>query len=182
MQDEKNVKVRPQSFRLEKWLDDELESDMKQNNIDKSKTLHNKILSLKNKIKKKDEAIAKLKTESPKTIDEMDTDEEYRNIGCPVLLKTPQGNYVCADKAPRITPIPFLDICRVCWERKQKEKITKTQKRKIPNMYKKKAEKIRCIGDGVLIDPLLKQAKCYRCSTKTPKTWIQCKQQQTSII
>jgi hypothetical protein len=182
MQDKKNIKVRPQSFRLDKWLDNKLISIMKKHNVNKTEALHILILSLENKIKKKDEVITKLKTESPNTLNEMNTDKDYRKIGCPVLLKTPEGEYVCANKAPKIIPIPFLGICKVCWERKQKEKISQIPKRKIPNMYKKKAQKIRCLGENILIDPLLNQAKCYRCSTRTPKIWIQCKQKQTSTI
>jgi len=109
--------------------------------------------------------------------------EKWHKIGCPALLLVPDlvtGNalYCCANKAPKIVPIPqqHLAICDFCWSRQQKLKTTLTQPR-ASNLYKK-PEKIYCLRDTIHIDPLKLQAKCQRCLKEKPYVWGDCQQKQ----
>ena len=106
------------------------------------------------------------------------THETWRKIGCPALLVVPELGYCCANKAPKIVPIPqqHLAICKFCWERQQKLKTTATTK-PVSNLYKK-PEKIYCIRDTIWLDPLKWQSKCQRCLKEKPYVWGKCKQKQ----
>lgn len=77
-----------------------------------------------------------------------------------------------------------VNVCQFCRKKRlktkqKKAKSTKTRKLSTSTLNKKLA-KTYCVGLHKDIDPLLNQAKCHNCSTKSPKTWIQCKQKQLS--
>jgi len=124
-------------------------------------------------IKNQELEIERLKEEMPQTQHEI-----WRQIGCPAMLLHPDGYYVCANKAPKIVKVPFQQVCIFCWERQLKLKTSPTPQTSTSTLYKKKPEKIYCVGDTLYIDPLKSQAKCQNCKTKTLKVWAECQLKQ----
>jgi len=136
--------------------------------------------TLKKDVKKTDE-ITKLKVEIEKLKDQFPeaTVESMRDVPCPALITMPDGiTLACATKAPKITVIPTTKICKFCWARQLKLRASPTPQTSTSTLYKKKPEKIYCIGDTLYIDPLKNQAKCQNCNTKTLKVWVECQLKQ----
>ena len=143
-------------FRPTTKAEDIINNYMKKHNLDKS-TAINQIIAFQSE-------------PSPQTIH-----EKWRKIGCPALLDIPEkGGYHCANKAPRIVPIPNLVICEFCWERQQKLKSTPTTTKSSP-FYK--PQKVLC-KTGFWEDPRKIQGRCERCKLHDLTTWTECQQKQ----
>lgn len=111
---------------------------------------------------------------SPQSIQTLEVD-------CKALIELNEG-FVCAIKAPKITPIPSLLICKFCldrqWEQNQTQKATKTRSKSL-SFYKKPKE-ILC-KTGYWENPKKIQARCERCKQQTLQTWLECQQRQQTI-
>lgn len=146
------------TFRTTKKTEDIINNYMKEHNLSKTETINELIQSFQSE-------------PSPET-----THETWRKIGCPALLIVPELGYCCANKAPKIVPIPkqHLAICEFCWARQQKLKTTPTNTKPSP-IYK--PQKVLC-KTGYWEDPRKIQARCERCKQQSLQTWIECQKQR----
>jgi len=129
---------------------------------------------------KKTETIKNLELETERLKEKFPepTTESMRDVPCPALIDVPNKGLCCANKAPRIVPIPTTKICKFCWERQQKLKaVWVPQASTVLNKHKK-PEKIYCLGLTSWVDPLKTQAMCYRCKTQTLERYAECQQKR----
>lgn len=196
MQDEKNIKVDRQSFRLFKWFDDKLESYMEQYKVDKTKAIHGLYLKQEEKIKTltcdNEKYRQMLMIENPPSTEL----SNKANIDCIYYLHPDQ----CLKDWLKKGVIRKVNhsICNICLILKQEQrqadklkeaKSTKALKPQTSALYKnpatstyRKPQDIYCLQDNRWLNPLKIQAKCKNCEHRNTRIWGECQRQYAQLL